>query len=244
MKYINLYACGRCTVNGKWDFDRSRILNRLYYVNSGCAVIHNGTDEYRLTNGNFYIIPQCKSFQPIDSKDFDHTYFDFYHSQILRHDTLLAFDKTEMNGVCFFEYINSLPVGDRGDELHDAIEHLLCGYLTILHTKQPFPYISNAYVTAAIDIVHREYATITTKLLACKINLDESYFIRLFSTVMDMTPAKYIRACRIAHGRQLLQSGLSVAEAAEQCGYKSPTAFYNATVAELHCAPSALKRET
>ena len=243
MKSIRLFCYGRKTVSGAWQINPDRIVNRLYYINAGTAVISYAQREYTLHSGQIYIIPQNYDFRTVNATAFDHTYFDFCHSQILRHDTLLAFDKAELNGFRFFEYINSLLESPPSDELLTALEHLLCGFLTILDAKHPFPYISNTYITTALDIIRREYTTLTTKLLASKLNLDESYFIRLFSSVMDITPAKYIRAYRISYGRQLLQSGMSVAEAAEQCGYRSPTAFYNAIMAELHCSPSMLKCE-
>ena len=42
MKEVELYAFGRTTVEGQWEIDQSRIVNRLYHVNRGSAVILNG----------------------------------------------------------------------------------------------------------------------------------------------------------------------------------------------------------
>ena len=241
MKNIRLFTYGRMTVHGAWHIDPNRTVNRLYCVNAGTAVISFAGREYPLQGGKIYLIPQNQDFSTVNATAFDHTYFDFYNAKILRRDTVLTFDKTELNGVLFFAYINSLLALDRDRELRDAIEQLLCGFLAVLDAELPLPYISNTYVTEAVGIIHREYATLTVGALASRINLDESYFIRLFSSVMGITPAKYIRACRIAHGRRLLEGGASVADAAEACGYRSPTAFYNAAMAELHRSPSELK---
>lgn len=241
MKNIRLFTYGRMTVNGAWHFDPNRTVNRLYCVHAGTAVIAYAHREYTLHSGHIYIIPQNHDFTTVSAAEFDHTYFDFYNAKILRHDTILAFDKTELGGDVFFEYISGLLASDSGHAMREALEQLLCGYLTLLDAKHPFPYISNSYVAEAVGIIHREAATLSAKALASRINLDESYFIRLFSSVMGITPARYIRACRIAHGRRLLEGGASVADAAEACGYRSPTAFYNAAMAELHRSPSELK---
>lgn len=240
MKDINLYTCGRCTVNGKWDFDRSRILNRLYYVNSGSAVIHNGTDEYRLTNGNFYIIPQCKSFQPIDSKDFDHTYFDFYSSRIFRSDRIAEFGGDVLCASSFFEHINPII---NNKNIKPIMEQYLSGFMALIEAKyKELHFVSESSVTYALNIIHSEYADITTDTLAKRINLNKSYFIRLFSSTMGITPMKYIRAVKVSHGKKLIQNGESITRAAELCGYSSPAAFYNAVKSELGISPIDFKK--
>ena len=92
MKSIRLFCYGRKTVSGAWQINPDRIVNRLYYINAGTAVISYAQREYTLHSGQIYIIPQNYDFRTVNATAFDHTYFDFYHSQILRHDTLLAFD--------------------------------------------------------------------------------------------------------------------------------------------------------
>lgn len=240
MKNINLYAFGRCTVNGAWDFDRSRVLNRLYYVNSGCAVIHNGTNEYRLTVGKFYIIPQCKAFHPVDATDFDHTYFDFYSSKIFNPDKIIEFDGSLLCASSFFEHINALILKE--ENINHIMEEYLSGFLSLIeHEYKELYFVSESSVTFALNIIHNEYTTITTNTLAKKVNLNKSYFIRLFSSTMGISPMKYIRSVKVSHGKELIKSGESISKAAELCGYSSPTAFYNAIKAELGASPSDFK---
>jgi hypothetical protein len=108
MNSIILYTYGRSTVNGCWQIDKSRIVNRLYYVNSGSAVIETTSHKYSLAAGKIYIIPQCKSFSPISANSFDHTYFDFYSSRVMRRNTLIELNKNAFDSDIFFEYINRL----------------------------------------------------------------------------------------------------------------------------------------
>ena len=242
MKNINLYAFGRCTVNGAWDFDRSRVLNRLYYVNSGCAVIHNGTNEYQLTVGKFYIIPQCKAFHPIDATDFDHTYFDFYSSKIFCPNKIIEFDGDVLRASSFFEHINSFV--NNNENIKPIMEEYLSGFLSLIESKyKELYYISESSLTYALNIIPEEYASITTDSLAKRVNLNKSYFIRLFSSAMGLSPMKYIRAVRVSHGKELIQNGESISNAAELCGYSSPSAFYNAVKSELGVSPSDFKNK-
>ena len=54
---------------------------------------------------------------------------------------------------------------------------------------------------------------------------------------------KYIRTVRVFRGKEIIEQGASVDEAAAKCGYSSPSAFYNAVMAELHISPSAFKKK-
>lgn len=242
MEKIRLYAYGKSTENGAWYIDKSRIVNRLYYVNSGKAVISFAHKEHTLVGGKLYIIPQCNDFFTVEAKDFDHTFFDFYNSQILRCDKILEFDKNDLNAEALFNYLNFLIASDPNKQLYDSVKYFLYGFLNLLEKSYPIPYIINSYITDAVNLIHGECFSLSTKQLAKKLNLNESYFIRMFSSVMGITPMKYIRACRVSYGKQLLQNGATVEETAEKCGYSSAAAFYNATTAELNISPSKLKK--
>lgn len=242
MEKIRLYAYGKSTENGAWYIDKSRIVNRLYYVNSGKATVSFAHQEKTLVMGKLYIIPQCNDFSTVEAENFDHTYFDFYNSQILCSGKILEFDISDLNADMLFDYLNSLILTDTNQIFFESIQYFLCAFLTLLEKKHSLPYISNSYITSAVNLIHSECFSLSTKELANKLNLNESYFIRLFSSVMGITPKKYIRACRVSYGKQLLQKGATVEEAAEKCGYSSATAFYNATVSELNIPPSKLKK--
>lgn len=242
MEKIRLYAYGKSTENGAWYIDKSRIVNRLYYVNSGKAVISFGHKEYTLNCGKLYIIPQCNDFSTVEAESFDHTFFDFYNSKILCSDKIIELDKSYMNMEALFDYLNFLITSDLNQDFFESISYFLCGFLSLLEKSNSLPYISNSYVTDAVNIIHSRCFSLTTKELAKELSLNESYFIRMFSSVMGITPMKYIRACRVSYGKELLQKGATVEEAAEKCGYSSASAFYNATTSELNISPSKLKR--
>lgn len=240
MKELSLYTCGRCVVNGQWQIDSSRILNRLYYVNSGSATIFNGISEHRLTSGRFYIIPQCKSFQPIEAVGFDHTYFDFYSSRIFRPNKIIDLEGSILDASSFFKHVNSFINKENGKTI---AEHYLSGFLALIEAEyDSLYYISDSSITRALNLIHSEYKSVTTKDLAKMLNLNESYFIRLFTSTMGTSPMKYIRAVKVAHAKEFIRNGESITKTAELCGYASPASFYNAVKSELGISPSEFKR--
>lgn len=241
MNQIRLYTYGRYTANEAWDIDHSRVLNRLYYINSGTAEILNASTKYRLVGGKIYVIPQCKSFNPICAEKFDHTYFDFYSSSVLRSDGIIEIDGSVLSFSSFFEYVNAIIASEDEKRSYAELQTLLSGFLEVIDTKySPLPYITNPSITLAVNLIQQNCAEATTRLLAERTSLNESYFIRLFTSVMGTSPMKYIRAHRVSFGKELLRGGATVSEAAEQCGYSSPSAFYNAVKKELGIMPSDL----
>lgn len=241
--YVRLYTYGRQTMKGAWTINRSRIVNRLYYVNSGSAFISNGTQKFELRPGSIYIFPQCSNFDPIDAFAFDHTFFDFYSSHILRYDSFTEINTSSLSIDGFFSYINSVIASDKERACLNALENLLVGLLSTIDSLHfPLPYVSNTAVACAVEEIHKNYADITTASLAHKLNLNESYFIRLFGAAMGTSPSKYIRDCRVLYGKELLLGGNSVAEVAEACGYNSATAFYKAVKSAFGVSPSELKK--
>ena len=238
----SIISCGRCTVEGRWSIDRNRTFNRLYYVNSGSAVILNGKDEHTLTAGKVYLIPRCKTFEPLNADGFDHTFFDFYSSLVLRPDKIIELDGSDIYATAFFEYIDRILAGGLGSKLVQPLELFLSGFLSMIEAEHgELLYVTSPSLTTALDIIHSEYHCVTTERLAKRLSLEKSYFIRTFSAAMGISPMKYIRSVRVAQGKLLIQNGASIAEAAERCGYSSPSAFYNATVAELGISPSSMR---
>ena len=241
MKNITLYGYGRSIVDSAWKVNKSKIVNRLYYVNSGNAVITTENAEHRLYSGKIYIIPQSKTFKPLHAESFDHTYFDFFSSMLMVHNQLIEFDASLLSSNAFFEYINRLLMNDKEHVSIEKMELLLSAFLELIKSVVPIQYINNSIVTSAIDIIHGNYSDISSKQLAKYLNINESYFIRTFTETMGISPMKYIRAVRVAYAKELILNGDSITAAAEKCGYSSPTALYNATRSELDLSPSELK---
>ncbi len=243
--YVNLYSFGRRFFHTPWGIDLSRLVNRLYYVNSGSAVMHLAGRSHELHAGMVYIFPQCHDLVITEVRDFDHTYFNFFSARTLHYGSVTAFPATEMATNSFFEYVNWLIARDpERVRSREMLETLLKGFLSTLELYGPkLPYVTNEAVNQAVRLIHEESPTMTTALLAKRLSLNESYLIRLFHGAIGTSPMQYIRTCRVLRGRELLLSGASVQAAAEQCGYQSATAFHKAFKTELHITPSELKKQ-
>ena len=113
--------------------------------------------------------------------------------------------------------------------------------LSIIDNNVGLEYISDSAVIKALELIHKNKDSITVKALANGVNLNESYFIRLFSRIVGTTPMKYIRSYRLSEGKLMLKNGYSVSQTAEKCGYMTAASFSKAMHLEYGCCPKAFK---
>jgi len=72
--------------------------------------------------------------------------------------------------------------------------------------------------------------------------MDDRCLVRLFSHNLSIPPHQYLTQYRVERASDLLQSGMSVGEVAEHCGFQSETAFRIAFKRVTGLAPTALRR--
>lgn len=167
--------------------------------------------------------------------NFDHTYFNYFNSRVLRYGSVTEIDGEAHGSHLFFAYANHLIERDPEQRWsHGFLEPLLKSYLSMLETYgTQFPYVTNETVAQAATLIHEEAPHLTTALLAQRLNLSESYLIRLFHAAIGVSPMQYIRTCRVLYGKEQILHGESVSAVAEMCGYGSPGAFCRAFRTEL-----------
>lgn len=67
---------------------------------------------------------------------------------------------------------------------------------------------------------------ITVKQLAENVSLSQSYFMKIFKKMSNTTPAEYIISFRLSNAKQLLlETNLTIAQIAEQCGFNDASYF-------------------
>ena len=238
---INLYAYGKHTTNGSWWIDNSKIVHRLYYVFNGNATVIYEKKEKQLTAGNIYLIPPNKEFITIDSQNFEHLYFDYYCIPVLYSKSIVEIPGTLRSMDSFFVFLSDNVKNSNMEK--DTALHFLKGILTFIDTEINLKYISEKSIIKALEIIDKNKMSITTKELADMVNLNESYFIRLFSRVLGITPMKYIRACRLSEGRLLIRKGCTISQAAYMCGYKTSAAFWKAMYNEFGYGPKSFLKD-
>lgn len=136
----------------------------------------------------------------------------------------------------FFEELSGLLQSP--EKYENTLRSLLTSLLFFIDDSIKLPVISNSTVLRAIDLIQQQAATVTTAQLARELCLNESHFIRIFKQQLGVPPMQYIRSCKIAKGLNLLQNGMSITAASEECGYSSPVAFSNAFKSENGVLPS------
>ena len=83
------------------------------------------------------------------------------------------------------------------------------------------------YVTKAIDYIYDHLdESLTMEKLAEEVNLNPSYFSKLFASEMGITVKKYINNVKTETAKQMLETtNYSAADIALSLGYSSPAAF-------------------
>lgn len=85
------------------------------------------------------------------------------------------------------------------------------------------------------------YTTITTQMLAQRLNVSTSTLFRSFQKYTSMGTHRYIRRRKMEKATELLQQGCSVAQTAERLGFCTPGYFSLCYKRETGCYPSQIK---
>ncbi len=239
-KSVKLYAFGRKLQRVPYmPHTPSYIIVRFHYVNSGSAVVYYSKKEHKLTAGNFYLLPPCTDFHTIQANDFDHSFFDFKSSYMLKPDSFTEIPGEKYNINSFFKFFN--------EALHDnqlsilTAQQLCSFFLSHLEQNIELPYLSDTHIQKAMEIILNSTSELSSKMIAEKLNLNKDYFIRIFTKTMGVSPMKYIRSSILSEGIHMLKNGMSVAAVSEYCGYSSSNAFWKAFRKEFGFSPSQIK---
>lgn len=238
-RYVSLFVFDRAVVNGAWELDSNRIVNRLYYVNSGYAKVHSASKEYVLKSGYLYLFPQCSDLKTIESKDFDHTYFDFMSPYIIDDKAFIEIKVTDPFLKNIIESLNLIV--NKRNVYKETAYFLLEGLFDYIKKTHGVPLAKEDFVSEAVRLIHKSPNDYNVKVLAEYLNVNEHHFIRTFKKTTGVTPMNYIRSCRLSNALSGLKKGISVREVSEECGYLSPSAFSTAFKREYGYLPKDVK---
>ncbi|MBQ2968546.1 MAG: helix-turn-helix transcriptional regulator [Clostridia bacterium] len=238
---ITLHDFGRAVSNGPWGKnDVAKKLNRLYYVNGGSCTVKYAQKEFKLTLGNVYILPQAKDFHRVSAENFDHNFFDYYCAPALQFDSFTEIPGNSFGLAEFFTFINSIKLHRRDESDRIVALKFLKSILSYIERHIKLPYISDKFIVTALKLLE-ENPNISSKEIAEKLSINESYFIRLFSKAMGTSPMKFSQMHKMSVALYMLESGNTVSEITDKCGYSSVSAFGKAFRKAYGCSPSNYK---
>jgi AraC-like DNA-binding protein len=216
-------------------------INRLYYIHSGIGgYTHNGK-TYPLQSGRLYFIPYTVSFTPFsDANDpIVHTYIDFELIPPIITNEILSMEASKSNQVA--SAVSVFTLGgtmsnhtDLSALVGDPLFWELCKTSVIYLANEialanKIRKITDKVVTKALEMMHtgmHEKLTVTEIARKCYMNPDS--FIRHFSRIVRVTPHTYLKNIRLQTARCLRESGMSLAQIANEVGYSDASALSHA----------------
>ena len=97
----------------------------------------------------------------------------------------------------------------------------------------------NPFVAKAVKYINSNVCSISCmEDVAKEVNLSPSYFAHLFKKELHIPPNKYLLEKKLVMANRLIDSGVGVIAAAEQCGFNSYTAFYRMYKKAFGISPS------
>lgn len=244
MNGIHFNTYGRTVVKSKWRVSATSAASRIYIPHSEGAYYVSDGKKTPFLPGFLYLMPSALGYKLSKDADseFDHTFFDFEITPPLSPDAELALrldDYPVLRTAC--DYIDALfnTFNCKSAEFLPLVESVFENLLFVIGKLAPLPRISDTRITDAIAFIHKNYNRhITVRETAARVCLDESHFIRLFCSVMNMTPYQYIKWYRIEMAIPMLRSRQPVKEISSACGFESVSAFSHSFKKALGVSPS------
>ncbi|MBO4413470.1 MAG: AraC family transcriptional regulator [Clostridia bacterium] len=105
-------------------------------------------------------------------------------------------------------------------------------------------HVLNSYVAKAIEYIQEHYAEdMNIGSIAESLNINRSYFFRLFKDETGLAPIQYLSRYRVMIARKLLiETETPVSEISLACGFTTPSAFYRMFNIEYGTSPSRYRK--
>ncbi|MBQ2977177.1 MAG: helix-turn-helix transcriptional regulator [Clostridia bacterium] len=227
-----------------WHINHFKYVNRIYVILSGTAYFLYPDKEIKLIPGYLYLFPHRLPFRvrQDESDPVNHLYFDFVITPPFVGDSLieipLASDSLIDHTVQCLLMTMDQPQGERMRLIKGYFESLV----RLILIKNENLQWEESRLSEVFRCIHEEYnRTLTDADLANLVHLDKNYFIRMFKKAVGLTPYQYLREYRLNRAVVKLQGGMSVEQAAVECGYESAFSLSHAMKKSRGISPSSLK---
>lgn len=244
----------------QWDMKNNEHyrVNRLHMPMEGKVLYSNISGTVLLDDSSIYLLPHgvSQNFSMLPGYVYRHLYIDFKIFPPLASQSVLEIPKAKDHylyhllkavGALVEEVIRTrghTQLNPRTDHTElEQVNYLLPAMVEHLHIRYQVNGVENDKLEEALNYIDAHYTEpLSVEELAAVLHVDRRYLIRLFNRYLQMPPYQYITQCRIEHSIICLQTGKSVSEAAELCGYQSENAYRAAFKKVMGKPPTALLR--
>lgn len=239
MLEATVHQCGRTTITDKWNINYSLISNKLYYINSGYLYC----DDFKMTQGNIYIINDNAKHKWTIGKEFDHLHFDFTITPKLLGDDIIAIpiDK-HPHLAAFIDACNMFFSDKEHTGNNDFNNSMVLSLLHLCNEIVPIFHHPDNSISKVISLIKYSETTPSVHTLADIAHLEVSYFIKKFKKETGMTPYQFINNFRLDQAYADLNEKMSVAEVAFKYGFSSESSFSNAFKKKFGIRPSYIQK--
>ena len=229
---VKLFGCGSCVAPDAWCTTVSPTPYRLYYVRNGDAYFRLSNGEFKLKHGHFYLFPSSLPFLiRQDSKNrLVHLFYDFIMTPTVISSEPICVSLDDHPLFSHFLAIMTETVqcwlDQESSDSFDTVCHTLEALLSVLFTVKPVCVPSDDTVIRTVEYMESHISErVNIKEIADSMYLSEDYLIRKFKKVMGLTPYAYLSRLRTSIARSLIDSGVSLKDAAEQTGFRYPSSL-------------------
>lgn len=227
---LQLLGSGRSLVSPAWtDTAKNTDFTRLYYVTAGEAVITTSCATYRLTPGNWYLLPAGYSFDYCCPHQMDHIYFHLKLCTANGFDLLRSCrEPLSLPAPPQALFLDAVQQPDLlfGLLLRQALYSVLTEILTahsIVITRTCF---STCVEQALVYINHHLRADLTIDQIAEEVFVSRSTLTKHFRKELGTSVNAYLHDALLSKGQELLvNSNLSIRQISEQLGYSDQFYF-------------------
>ena len=249
---LKIVAVGSRKVPKEWYISQRVKMQRLYYIKGGTGAMRDRQGVWHpFEKGKLYVHPYNLPIEFSSDPDdpLDHVYYDFISTPPIIANAPIVYEPAPDGAVAFLIHAteafyqqliekgaiapNSGFVShcklNKGSEYSHIFRELLSALLAVLSHEKAIPFSDDEVIVNVLEKIRKNYMhPISVNALAAEAGFEVHYFIRRFKLMMGMTPYAYLRAYRLIKARELIDSGMSITNAAARVGYDSPTALSRA----------------
>ncbi len=132
-----------------------------------------------------------------------------------------------------------------GPALRASFDRLMERALDFLASTADSGSVARPEIRKAVKILHERFADpVSLDDLAFSAGLSKFHLIRLFNEEVGVAPHAFQLQLRVSHSRQLLASGLAVADVAVACGFADQAHFSRCFKSVVGYTPGSFRRMT